>query len=101
MASKTLYYANGMNKFSADKVGKFIFGSFFREIEVDEQKRMFNFIINEYIEEIGEDGQVEKKYFKDSFGKEYRDYFKTFWGDVPGFNLKVVEVNIKEKNLDE
>lgn len=93
MAS-TLNFACGMNKFSAAKVGKFIFGQFFREIEVDHENRMFLFIINEYIIE-GD----EKKFFADQFDKPYRGYFKDYWGDVPGFQLKVIEV--REKQLDE
>lgn len=86
-----LHYANGMNKFSAAKVAEFIFGAFFKEVQVDENSRMFNFIV---YEEIGEGD--EKQSFKDTFDKDWRDNFKEFWGNVPGFGLKVISLNSVE-----
>lgn len=84
--SKTLIYANGFNRHCAAKMGKFIFQDFFKNLEVDNHARMFIFYVHEYIED--SDGRV---YFAERFDKNFRDYFKDFWGSTPGFMIKVIE----------
>ena len=92
--STKLNYCNGMNKHSAEKVAKFTFGAFFKDIEVDETARMFHLKMHESIKQ---EGNV--RYFKDEFAKDFRDYFKTFWGTPPGFDIVVVraeEVSLED-----
>lgn len=92
-----LLYACGQNRFAAKKTATFIFGDYFRRLVVDDKERMFYIVVNEYIED-KETG--EKFYFKDTFNKEYREFFKEFWGKVPGFEIRVVKVT-EEVNIDE
>jgi hypothetical protein len=86
-------YANGMNKFSAARVCKYIFGDFFKKVEVDEDLRMFNIMIYEKIES----ANGEELLFVNFFDSNYRERFKDAWGTPPGFKLKIVN----EKDIDE
>lgn len=78
-----LMYANGFSKGNCKKLAKFYFGKFFKQVEINHEDRMFEIYINETI--INDEGNEIK--FSDNFDKNFLDYFKSYWGEVPGFKL--------------
>lgn len=94
---KKIEYACSMNKFGAAKFCKFHFGSFFNRLEVNQETRMFDIYINEYVL-TGEEAPNDKMFYTDVFDETAREDFKKYWGSsVPGFNVVMVEYYEKVK----
>lgn len=87
-----LYYANGMTKANARKVGMFVFGDFFFRIQCDDKTHVFKFYIHEKI--AGFDSN-KNPVILDVYEEVDIDYWREFWGDQ--FQLVFIPYIIGEK----
>jgi hypothetical protein len=91
----SMMYANGYSISNCNKLGRYVFGDFYKQVRRNSDNRTFDFVCWEKITTLDD----ETKYFKEEISKETIDYFLGYWGGVGGFDLKVVDVIEYEKGF--